>query len=104
MRNNISILWVVALGFGSTTRAFPEEKVDPFFLPRPDFYEERGIEPLSVEECDESRPNLVRQIGIDFKNVFTTKENLVIGGVGLGAAWATSHLDEEIGARLVSLS
>ena len=42
------------------------------------------------------RPPLVRQIGIDFKNVFTTKENLVTLGVGLGAAWGAGHFDQEI--------
>ena len=81
MRTQTPILWVLALGFTSASPSFCEEKVDPFFVPRPDFYEGVGIEPLRVEEVDESRPNLVRQIGIDFKNVFTTKENLVIAGV-----------------------
>jgi len=41
-------------------------------------------------------PRLVRQIGIDFKNVFTTKENLVTLGVGLGAAWGAGRFDQEI--------
>jgi len=42
------------------------------------------------------RPPLVRQIGIDFKNVFTTRENLVTLGVGLGAAWGAGRFDQEI--------
>jgi len=42
------------------------------------------------------RPRLVRQIGIDFKNVFTTRENLVTLGVGLGAAWGAGRFDQEI--------
>ncbi len=42
------------------------------------------------------RPRLVRQIGADFKNVFTTKENLVTLGVGLGAAWGAGRFDQEI--------
>jgi len=41
-------------------------------------------------------PRLVRQIGIDFKNVFTTRENLVTVGVGLGAAWGAGRFDQEI--------
>ncbi len=41
-------------------------------------------------------PRLAHQIGIDFKNVFTTKENLATVSVGLGAAWGASYLDEEI--------
>jgi membrane-associated phospholipid phosphatase len=42
------------------------------------------------------RPRLVRQIGIDFKNVFTTRENLVTVGVGLGAALVAWPFDQEI--------
>jgi hypothetical protein len=42
------------------------------------------------------RPPLVRQLGIDFKNVFTTRENLVTLGVGLGAAWGAGRFDQEI--------
>ena len=35
---------------------------------------------------DEARPNFIKQIGLDFKTVFTTKENLWIIGAGAGAA------------------
>jgi len=42
------------------------------------------------------RPGLARQIGIDFKNVFTTRENLATLGVGLGAAWGAGRFDQEI--------
>lgn len=96
MRSDLRIVCAIAAGLLSASRAFPDGKVDPFYTPRPDFYEARGIEPLATETVDESRPNLVRQLGIDFKNVFTTKENLVIAGAGLGAAWALSPLDETI--------
>ena len=44
----------------------------------------------------DSSPNLVRQIGEDFKNVFTTKENLVIVGAGLAAAGGASFFDDRI--------
>lgn len=90
-----SIFLVLGLSLSLAPKAFPEGKVAPFFIPRPEFYEQQGITPLT-EGTDESRPNLVRQIGIDFKNVFTTKENLVIAGVGLGAALAVSPLDDGI--------
>jgi hypothetical protein len=90
------VSWLLALNFASSSIAFSEKKVDPFFVPRPDFYEERGIAPSLTEARLESRPNLVRQIGTDFKNLFTTKENLLILGVGLGAAWGTHPLDQEI--------
>jgi membrane-associated phospholipid phosphatase len=42
------------------------------------------------------KPRLVRQIGIDFKTVFTTKENLATLGVGLGAAWGAGRFDQEL--------
>lgn len=86
---------MLGLSLALAPKAFPEEKVDPFFVPRPEFYEQQGIAPLA-EGADEPRPNLVRQIGRDFKSVFTTKENLVIAGVGLGAALAVSPLDDRI--------
>ena len=70
------------------------ERLDPFFIPRPDFYGQPTSAP--VEEEDRSSPNLVLQIGIDFKNVFTTKDNLVIVSVGLGAAWGASHFDQRV--------
>lgn len=41
-------------------------------------------------------PNLLFQIGTDFRNVFTSKENLVIVTGGLGAAYGASLLDERI--------
>jgi membrane-associated phospholipid phosphatase len=41
-------------------------------------------------------PRLVRQIGIDFKSVFTTRENLVTVGVGLGGALAAWPFDQDI--------
>jgi membrane-associated phospholipid phosphatase len=43
-----------------------------------------------------SSPNLVCQIGADFKNVFTRKENLMIVALGLGAAWGASYFDDRI--------
>jgi hypothetical protein len=41
-------------------------------------------------------PRLARQIGIDFKNVFTSRENLLTLGVGLGATWGARSFDQEI--------
>jgi membrane-associated phospholipid phosphatase len=75
--------------------AFAETKVDPFFAPRPEFYGPQ-IEPLDVSPDEQAPPNLVKQIGMDFKNVFTTKENLAIVSVGLAAAWGASHFDHSI--------
>lgn len=59
-----------------------------------DATEAAAAERTSAE--DEHRPNLVRQIGIDFKNVFTTKENLWIVGAGAGASLLTHPFDSGI--------
>lgn len=45
-----------------------------------------GQEEARLVPEDEHPPNLVKQIGLDFKNVFTTKENLWIIGAGAGAS------------------
>ena len=60
-----------------------------------------GLLSLSAIDQAESntkteRPPLVRQIGIDFKNVFTTRENLVTAAVGLGAALVAWPFDQDI--------
>ncbi len=60
-----------------------------------------GLLSLSAIDQAEStekteRPRLVRQIGIDFKNVFTTRENLVTVSVGLGAALVAWPFDQDI--------
>ncbi len=94
MNGRVCFCWsLLALGI-TCPRAVGGERLDPFFIPRTDFYGQRTTE--RVEEEDRSSPNLVRQIGIDFKNVFTTKENLAIVGVGLGAAWGASHFDQSV--------
>jgi hypothetical protein len=90
------ILFLVAL---AASLAHSEESVDPFFVPRPDFYRRHDIAWTladSKEEAEPSSPNLARRVLLDFKNVFTRRENLVVVGVGLGAAWAASSLDETI--------
>lgn len=45
---------------------------------------------------DDNRPSLVKQIAIDFKNLFTTKENLWILGVGLGASLLARPIEDGI--------
>lgn len=99
MKDRIGIVWVVPLLLACgpiANAANVEKKIHPFFVPRADFYEAQGIIAPSADGPEPSSPNLVHQIGIDFKNVFTTKENLVIAGVGLGAAFLVSSLDDEI--------
>ena len=75
--------------------ALSKGKRDPFFIPRPDFYAPQTPE-SEDPEGDARPPNLIRQIGGDFKNVFTTKENVVVIGVGLAAAWGASYFDQRI--------
>jgi len=45
---------------------------------------------------DENPPKLFHQIGLDFKNVFTTKENLWILGAGAGASLLAHPFDDGI--------
>jgi membrane-associated phospholipid phosphatase len=45
---------------------------------------------------DKNTPKLFHQIGLDFKNVFTTKENLWILGAGAGASLLAHPYDEGI--------
>lgn len=89
------VVLVLALLGGLVRSAFAESKVDPFFVPRPDFYGPT-VETLELEQDEQSPPNLAHQIAIDFKNVFTTPENLVIVGVGAAAALGASHFDDDI--------
>ncbi len=72
-----------------------EERLDPFFVPRTGFHGPIPVERSSGKDAP-SPPNLGRQIGTDFKNVFTSKENLVVVGIGLGAAWGASHFDDQV--------
>ena len=96
MNGRANIVFVLSACFLVSPSLMPREKYDPFFAPRPDFYDTSSTTPDQTDESTPPSPNLVRQIGSDFKNVFARKENLVIAGVGLGAAWATSYFDEEI--------
>ena len=96
MNGRANIVFVLSVVLFGVPIAHAEEKYDPFFAPRPDFYDTSSTTPDQADESTPPSPNLVRQIGSDFKNVFARKENLVIAGVGLGAAWATSYFDEEI--------
>ena len=92
------VVLVLALLGGLVRSAFAESKVDPFFVPRPDFYGStvETLETLELEQDEQSPPNLARQIAIDFKNVFTTPENLLIVGVGAAVALGASHFDDDI--------
>jgi membrane-associated phospholipid phosphatase len=71
-----------------------EDRKNEFFAPSSGIFSP-SQDASSVSSSTEA-PSLLRQIGTDFHNVFTTKENLVIIGTGLGAALAASSYDEQI--------
>ena len=87
------VRWIAALvvaSFMATPSSGEESAFKPFFVPRPDFYDS------SAQEGAVAEPNLFRLVGRDFKNLVTTKENWMILGAGLGAAWGASHFDDAI--------
>jgi PAP2 superfamily len=57
---------------------------------------EQTAESESPSPEDTHQVNLFKQIGLDFKHVFTTKENLYILGAGTGAALFASQFDQSI--------
>ena len=52
--------------------------------------------PVTQPSNPKPKPTLFKQIAIDFKNVFTTRENLWILGGGLGMSLAVKPLDDRI--------
>ena len=52
--------------------------------------------PVTQSSNPKPKPTLFKQIAIDFKNVFTTRENLWILGGGLGMSLAVKPLDDRI--------
>ncbi len=98
LHRSLVLLGLLSLLGLTSSPTMGDDSVDPFFVPR---YESHGamLAPApSLERQEQDSRNLFLQIGVDFKNVFTTKENLVIMGAGLGAAWGASHFDEDIAA------
>ncbi|MGH7494263.1 MAG: phosphatase PAP2 family protein [bacterium] len=86
------LLWCIVC---STVVA--QDKPDPFFAPR-----SAPFSPVDFPSAQQiSSPNLLQQIGTDFKNVFITKENLTIVAVGAGATWGASYFDEQIVSKSV---
>ncbi len=57
---------------------------------------EQSAKSESPSPEDTHQVNLFKQIGLDFKDVFTTKENLYILGAGTGAALFASQFDQSI--------
>ena len=96
LHRSLVMLGLLSLLGLTSSPTMGDDSVDPFFVPR---YESHGamLAPaLSLERQEQDSRNLFLQIGIDFKDIFTTKENLVIMGAGLGAAWGASHFDQNI--------
>jgi membrane-associated phospholipid phosphatase len=72
-----------------------QDRTDLFLVPCSAFADKGSS---SSQQKDDS-PNLLQQIGGDFKNIFTTKENLTILVAGAGATLGASHFDEEIASN-----
>jgi hypothetical protein len=58
--------------------------------------DEAAATPILTGQEATSSPNILRLIGTDFKNVFTTRENYLIVGAGLGAAWGAHQFDDDV--------
>jgi membrane-associated phospholipid phosphatase len=58
--------------------------------------EERREDHRPLSPVDGNEPGLAKQIVLDFKNVFTTKENLYILGAGAGASLFGHQFDSRI--------
>jgi hypothetical protein len=92
----IAFLSICLIATTASASGKKDEGTNPFFTPSPEFFDPgRSTAPEPTWTADES-PNLFKQIGADFRNVFTTKENLLIVGAGLGAAWAASSYDDQV--------
>lgn len=77
-----------------STPLFAESRGDrttdtPFFVPRPAFWS-------TEQDAGASSGNLFKQIGHDFKNVFRSKENFLLLGVGFASAMVARPLDNGI--------
>ncbi len=94
---SLSLLIVTASSVFAETKG-EEHKKDKFFAPGPVFWEPQSGIPSEFDDRPFSSPPLFKQIGTDFRNVFSSKENLMVLGTGLGAALAASSLDERIPA------
>jgi membrane-associated phospholipid phosphatase len=91
----IAFLAICLIANAASASGKKDQETHPFFTPSPEFFDPGKTTEPEPAWTDES-PNLFRQIGTDFRNVFTTKDNLLIVGAGLGAAWAASSYDEKI--------
>ncbi len=78
---------------GAETKGEEHEK-DKFFAPSPGFWEPQSGIPSESGNRPFSSPHLFKQIGTDFRNVFSSKKNLLVLGAGLGAALAASPLEQ----------
>ncbi len=91
----ITLLALVSiLGTGPILLAESKAK-DKFFAPGPGFWDDK-LDPSWVAESAPPAPRLYRQIALDFRTVFTSKETLLILGAGLGAAAVAKPFDQAV--------
>ena len=85
------VVFLAAVNFASANDEDPD-----LSSARPSTSQVPGKPPVTQPANPKQQPTLFKQIAIDFKNVFTTRENLWILGGGLGASLAVKPLDDEI--------
>jgi hypothetical protein len=92
------VIVTVALSSPSVSEAAADQREEKggFFTPSPGFFDPHRDDASDFVDRPNKGPNLFKQIGTDFRNIFTTKENLYIIGAGLGAAWAAGSYDQQI--------
>ena len=76
--------------------AAKEQTKDKFFSPSPSVFDPEGDPFPRFGGGPSEPPPLFKQIGNDFRHAFTSKQNLLIIGAGLGAALAASPFDRRI--------
>src|SRR5512145_1088665 len=92
MCRRVYMRWALLFLSMVCSKVLAQDRLDTLSIPRTVSHNAGAL----PSELEESSPNLMRQIGADFKNIFTTKENLITVAAGAGAAWGASLLDERI--------
>ena len=89
------VLRLVVLLAASSFASAMDDDPDPS-PSRPSTAQVHRKPPVTQPSNPKPKPTLFKQIAIDFKNVFTTRENLWILGGGLGMSLAVKPLDDRI--------
>jgi membrane-associated phospholipid phosphatase len=96
MSRRVRVRWVLLLSVLTCPGVHAEENRDPSIHHEPGFRGPSLFRSDANVRRGDSTSNLLRDIGTDFRNVVTRKENLVIVGVGLGAVWGARPFDDRV--------